>query len=332
MLPGLFFTLVVRHRHWDIVLVSGYRVLGIAAVAAARLLGKRVVLKADNDGEMSGAYFKGGAEKLGIGGAERTLRAFVAARNLLLRRADHFVSLSSTIADELIANGVPPAEITRIPNSVDISRFKPVSPGEKAPLRAALGLPTTGPVVVFTGRLLQSKGVLDLVQSWAELAPDFPDATLVIVGSGQHLMHSCEAELHESIAELGLGDRVVTTGFVTNVESYLKAADIFAFPTTEEAFGISAIEAMAAGLAVVATRVGGLNDIIDPEVNGLQIEAHDQPALTAALRRLLADPGLCARLGQKAMATVEARYTTDAVLARYAELFRRVAAGRHGRR
>ena len=326
MLPGLFVTLVARRRDWDIVFVSGYRVLGIAAVAAARLLGKRVVLKADNDGEMSGTYFAGGAAKLGIGGAARTIAAFVALRNRLLRQADHFISLSSGMRDELRAHGVAPAEITAIPNSVDTARFRPVSRTEKVARRAALGLPETGPIIVFAGRLLAAKGVLDLAHVWAAIAPDHRDATLVIVGSGKGLMHDCEPDLHACIERFGLGRQVITTGFVDNVEAYLQAADIFAFPTMDEAFGLALVEAMASGIATVASRVGGIKDIIEPEENGLSIEPGDRAALEAALRRLLAGPELRQRLAAAAMATVAARYRTDAVLERYASLFRRLAA------
>jgi glycosyltransferase involved in cell wall biosynthesis len=321
MLPGLLATLLRRRRDWDVVLVSGYRVLGIAAVPAARLLGKRVVLKADNDGEMSGSYFQGGAAKLGLAGKGRLVAAIVAVRNVLLRRADAFVALSSGMRGELEAHGVRPERITDIPNSVDTARFRPVAPAERTALRARLGLPAEGPIVVFAGRLLAGKGVMDLARSWAELAPAFPEATLVIVGSGKGLMHDCEAELHAFIAARGLGPRVVTTGFVTNVEAYLQAADIFAFPTTDEAFGLALVEAMATGLAAVAARVGGIRDIVEPGVNGLLIEPRDQPALTAALRRLLADPALRRELGEAATATVAARYTNAAVLAGYATLF-----------
>lgn len=326
MLPGLFIELVRTARRDDVLLVCGYRVLGIAALPAGRLRRQRVVLKADNNGEMSGDYFKAGAEKLGLAGAPRLIAWFIALRNRLLRRADAFVSLSSDMRAELLAHGVPETRITTIPNSVDAARFARRSPPGKSAVRTALGLPEDGLIVLFTGRLLASKGVLDLVRAWAALAPDHPTARLVIVGSGKGLMHDCESELHALIESKGLRGSVVTTGFVRNVEDYLAAADIFAFPTTDEAFGISLVEAMAAGLAVVATRVGGIKDIVAPEANGLSIEPFDRAALETALRRLLGDDALRTRLGAAATATVEERYTTEAVLRRYASLLDSLAA------
>lgn len=320
MLPGLFIELLRTARRDDVLLVCGYRVLGIAALPAGGLLRQCVVLKGDNSGEMSGNYFKAGASRLGLAGAPRLVAAFIALRNRLLHRADVFVSLSGDMRAELLANGVPEARIATIPNSVDAARFAGRSARGKMAARTALGLPENGLIVLFTGRLLESKGVLDLVHAWAALAADYPTARLVIVGSGQGLMHDCEAELHRLIIARGLDQSVVTTGLVRNVEDYLAAADIFAFPTTDEAFGISLAEAMAAGLAAVATRVGGIKDIVEPETNGLLIEPGDRAALEAALRRLLGDDALRIRLGTAATTTVEKRYTTEAVLRRYASL------------
>jgi glycosyltransferase involved in cell wall biosynthesis len=326
MLPGLFVELLRKSKEYDALLVCGFRVMGISAILAAKLLGKKVLLKADNEGEMSGRYFDAGAKKLGLSGATRLLTAFVRLRNALLLRADMFISLSSEIRAEFEAAGVSESRIVSIPNSVDVTRFRAASLQERQQARETVNLPSAGTIVVFTGRLLESKGVLDLVESWATLAPEFPSATLVIVGSGQNLMHNCEAELHRRIESLELQEQVVMTGFVRNVEDYLKAADVFAFPTTEEAFGIALIEAMSAGLAVVAARVGGIKDIIQPEINGLLIEPHDAPALTRELRRLLVDSDLRSRLGQSAVKTVDERYSSETVLRSYADLLKRVMA------
>jgi glycosyltransferase involved in cell wall biosynthesis len=326
MLPGLFVELLRKSKEYDALLVCGFRVMGISAILAAKLLGKKVLLKADNEGEMSGRYFDAGAKKLGLSGATRLLTAFVRLRNALLLRADMFISLSSEIRAEFEAAGVSESRIVSIPNSVDVTRFRAASLQERQQARETVNLPSAGTIVVFTGRLLESKGVLDLVESWATLAPEFPSATLVIVGSGQNLMHNCEAELHRRIESLELQEQVIMTGFVRNVEDYLKAADVFAFPTTEEAFGIALIEAMSAGLAVVAARVGGIKDIIQPEINGLLIEPHDAPALTRELRRLLVDSDLRSRLGQSAVKTVDERYSSETVLRSYADLLKRVMA------
>lgn len=320
MLPGLAIFLLRRRRDYDLLLVCGYRVMGIAAVPVARLLGKVCVLKADNNGEMSGAYFQAGAARLGLAQARRLRGAFVSIRNRLLRGADAFVSISSDIRAELLCGGVAAAGLYDIPNSVDTERFRPVDAAAKIELRRQLGLPAGGPLVIFCGRLMRSKGVLELAAVWGELGPRFPAAHLVIVGSGRGLMHDCEDELKTFIEEQRLSATVTLTGFVGNVEGYLQAADIFVFPTTDEAFGIALIEAMACGLAAVASRLGGIQDIVSDGANGLLMEPGDPVMLKAGLVRLLDDEALRDRLGAAAIQTVRERYTTDAVVGRYAEL------------
>jgi glycosyltransferase involved in cell wall biosynthesis len=325
MLPTLFVELLRSRRDYDILLVCGFRVLGLAAMAAGLLLGKPVALKADNSGEMSGAYFTAGAAKLGLDRARGAVALLLRLRNRLFRRADVFICLSSEMRAEFAAHGAPPDRIVMIPNSVDPARFRRAPGGPTAAGRAVVGLPPDGPVVVFAGRLLATKGVMELLAAWATLSAEHPAARLVIVGAGGGLMHDCEAQIHAFIEANGLRGSVVTTGFVRNVEDYLKAGDIFAFPTMDEAFGIALIEAMAAGLAVTASAVGGIPDIVTPEVDGLLVPPADVAALTSALGRLLADAALRGRLGAAAAETVERRYRTDAVLARYADLLARIA-------
>jgi glycosyltransferase involved in cell wall biosynthesis len=161
---------------------------------------------------------------------------------------------------------------------------------------------------------------LELAMVWHELCPLFPDAHLIIIGSGRGLMHDCEDELKALVDAHGLSASVTLTGFVDNVEAYLQAGDIFAFPTTDEAFGIALIEAMACGLAAVASRHGGIKDILADATNGLLIEPGDPVTLKAGLVRLLEDDDLRHRLGAAAIRTVEERYTTKAVVGRYVEL------------
>ena len=204
MLPRLTVFLLRRWRDYDLLLVSGYRVMGIAAVLVARVLGKLCVLKADNNGEMSGAYFEAGATKLGLAHARRLTSALVSARNRLLLQADAFVSVSSDIHAELLRSGVREDLIHDIPNSVDTERFRPVDAATKAELRRHLGLRSDGPIVVFSGRLLRSKGVLELAKVWHELRPLFPDAHLIIIGSGRGLMHDCEDELKALVNAHGI--------------------------------------------------------------------------------------------------------------------------------
>jgi glycosyltransferase involved in cell wall biosynthesis len=168
------------------------------------------------------------------------------------------------------------------------------------------------------------KGLPLLLEAWRELCRERDDAILVLVGSGGVDIHNCEAELVEFVAAHGLERQVRFVGNVRNVDEYLQASDVFAFPSENEAFGISLIEAMACGLPVVSSNMGGLRDIVEHEVDGLAVEAGNREQLRCSLDRLLADPALGARLGETARKTAEQRYAADGVADRYAHLFQRL--------
>jgi glycosyltransferase involved in cell wall biosynthesis len=318
VLPA-FGALLWRRRRYDIVLVAGFRWLGIAAMLARLLTGKPTVLKADSSGELSGEYFRAGLAQSGIALESWPARSLLGLRNALLRRADAFVSLSDTMTRELQAHGVPAERIRQIGNGVDTAIFHPATPEERAALRARLGLPA-GDVAIYTGRLVSYKGLALLVRVWRDIA----HATLVLVGEGGNDIHACEAELQDFVAANGLSERVRFTGPVDNVHDWLRAADIFVFPTENEAFGLSLVEAMACGLASVTTTVGGLRDFVVDGANALAVPVADAGALTGGIRALLADPELRSGIGRSARRTAEERFGAATIAKDYAALFERL--------
>ncbi|MFO7534605.1 MAG: glycosyltransferase family 4 protein [Kiritimatiellia bacterium] len=305
----------------DLIFCPGLRVLGVAAVLAAHLRGIPCVLRPVSCGEMSGAFFEDGLKRAGLGLGAWPVRAGLWLRNAILRRAQSFVAISTEIAEELYRGGVPRAKVSRIPNGVDDAVFKPVTAGEKARQRALLGIRPEDRLVVYTGRLVTYKGLPGLLRVWKRLAEDAPGARLALVGGGGNDMANCEFELRAWCQASNLGDRVIFTGDVPTVAPWLQAADLFVFPTQNEAFGISLIEAMACGLPVVSTDVGGVRDIVENNVNSLVFTAGDEAALEAALRRLLYEPQTAARLGRGAWKTVRERYTRASVAEAYLLLF-----------
>jgi glycosyltransferase involved in cell wall biosynthesis len=308
-------------REYDLIFVSGFRVVGVTAVLLAKLLGKKVILKADSLGEMSGDFFTGGLARFGLRPNSLLFRAFLGLRNRILRRADRFVAISTVVAEELQAHGVSAGQIERIPNSVDNGRFHPVNEPEKLALRRQLGLPVEAQIVIYTGRLVRYKGLPLLLRVWQEIVARHENAYLLLVGSGGLDIDNCEAELRDYIAAHQLQESVGLTGNVRNVAQYLQAADIFVFPTENEAFGISLIEAMACGLAVVSTAVGGLKDLVDHEQNSLVVEVGNQQQLQHALETLLCTPALRQQIGLSAYESVQPTYSTPIVMRRFQDLF-----------
>lgn len=308
-------------QHYDLIYVSGFRILGVPAVLISKLLGKRCVLKADSPGEMSGDFFTAGLARIGLSPRSLFFRPFLAVRNWLLRKADAFVAISTPLEQELREQGVVPDKIRMIPNSVDTDRFRPVSVEEKRHLRQELELPVEAKIAIFTGRLVSYKGLPLLLRVWREIQQAHPDARLLLVGAGGLDIHNCEDELREFVTKYELADSVHFTGAVGNVHEYLQAADIFVFPTEKEAFGISVIEAMACGLPLVATRIGGITDIVRENRDGLLIEAGNSTQLKQALVVLFENAPLAMEFGKKARQATQSRYATGQIVDAHLELF-----------
>jgi glycosyltransferase involved in cell wall biosynthesis len=311
-------------RRYDLVLVSGFRLLGIPALLARLVTRKPTVLKADSSGELSGEYFRAGLARSGLALDSWPARQFVRLRNALLRRANAFVALSEEMAQELIEHGVPVARVYRIANGVDTELFQPATDSERTALRQRLGQPM-GPVVIYTGRLVSYKGIVGLVRAWRNVRRLVPAATLVLAGEGGNDIHACEQELRDLVdTDRDLSASVRFTGAVNNVHDWLRAADLFVFPTENEAFGLSLVEAMACGLPAVTTWVGGLRDFVVPNVNALVVPCRDESALGEALQTLLNNSERAHELGRAARQTVLNLFSADVVADAYVAMFRQV--------
>jgi glycosyltransferase involved in cell wall biosynthesis len=183
-----------------------------------------------------------------------------------------------------------------------------------------------GPLVVFVGRLIDWKGVDDLLDATALAGKELTGLRVVIAGSGPLSEH-----LERRVDELKLTDRVHFVGWLDRheVTALQAAADIVAVPSrtaadgSREAQGLSVIEAMALGKAVLATTTGGIPDAITDGEDGLLVPEADPAALAKGLIRLAGDPGLVARLGAAAKITAQ-RYSWPACASRFIELFESV--------
>lgn len=314
-----FPALLAAARGADAVLVSGFRILGAPAIVATRLRDVPCVLKGDNRGEMSGEYFRAGLARGGLTPGSLPIRAFLALRNHVLRFAEAFVALSEEMAAEFRECGVLDARVHQIPNGVDVEYFRPPTPAERQTARDRLHLPP-GPIVLYSGRLVTHKGVPQLVRAWEALKQDGALGTLLIVGEGGADMHNCEEELRSVVRERGMEGIVRFTGPVRNVRDYLHAADVFVFPTLDDSFGLSLVEAMACALPVITTPMGGIRDFLVDGTNGILVAAGDERELAAAIGRSLADELGLRELGSAARVTAVERFSHESVADRYVQL------------
>jgi len=299
-----------------------YRGVGLAALAARRSLRVPVIFQAGTEGVLAANENVEATRGTAARVAHRLARSLLTAA---YRRADLFICVSRGIERETLAAGVPRERVIYLPHPVRLADFAPVDPQTRTELRARLGLPTDGLVVVSVGRLSQEKGTTELAQAWKDLA--FPHAHLVMVGGGDpgHPWDTTQIA-QDMAARSEPSSRVIATGNVPpeRVADYLRAADLAVQPPHFEAFGIAALEEMAAGIPVIASDVGGLRDFVETDVNGVRVPPYSPTALVAAMRRLLTDDRLRRHLGAGALATA-ALFDEATVLTRLAEIIETLA-------
>lgn len=326
MVPSALAALARERGSFDVLVVRGTRVLGLPGVVAARALGKPVILQPEVNGEMTGEVYTWGTP-LDHGLPRRVVRGATALRNRWFRDADACVAMSRAIEGEFLEAGMARERVVYVPHGVDLARFSPVAAPERGALRRRLALPASACVITYTGRLLRGKGLPTLVEAFAELAKQELPVHLLLVGSGAGQALTVEEDLRADAASRGLAERVTFTGRVEAVEDYLKASDIFAFPSVFEALGISLVEAAACGLPAVASRTGGIVDVVEHGRSGLLVEPGDSRALAEALRALVADPALRSALGARAREVARTRFDAEDGVDRYRSLFSEVAGG-----
>jgi len=258
-------------------------------------------------------------------GAYLAERRFVLRRaaGMALRHAAAVTACSSDLGRRAIRLGAPPARTSTIPYGVDTEAFRPADPGERRAERRRWRLDEDDVAVVAVGRLVAKKGFDDLVRAAARAAD--PRLRVIVAGAGDE-----GVGLRGLADRLGLGDTVRFPGRLgrSEVAALLRAADVVVVPSVHDDAGNVdglpnvLLEAMASARPVVATRVGGIPDVVRDCENGLLVPERDPEALAAKIERLRSRPRLAAALGRRARETIETAHTWDAVARRFAAVLK----------
>lgn len=323
---------LLRHRDaFDVVICPDYRGIGLAALAAGWILNRPVVFQAATPGALSCANWDPSLARLGLDPRRGLARLLKWPVRALYGKADAYACISREIEQEARESLAKRALVQYVPHAVDVNTFVPADDAARGRARDALGLPRDAKVVTFVGRVSREKGVLDLLAAWRCLEetglPSRTGAVLTIVGPdmpGHPLDAGPEATALAATLPEG---RVRLLGAADDVRPYLAAADVFVQPSHYEAFGISVIEAMAAGLPVAATNVGGMREYLVDGENALLVPPSESRPLADALGRLLTDERLARRLGVNARTTVEQLFDERVVTQRWLQLLALLATG-----
>ena len=204
--------------------------------------------------------------------------------------ADKLIAVSEQVREHLMGQGVPGEKISVVYNGLESQHRT-----DKLQARRLLELPVNGTIIGTVARLTPLKGIDDSLRAFARLAEEFADLSYLIVGDGESM-----ADYKELAKELGVGDRVIFAGYQSDIPLYLSAMDLFLFPSLKEAMGIALAEAMAAGLPIVATNVGGIPEVLD-DGSGVLVEPRSPESLALATAMLLRDQRLRLEMSQAAI-------------------------------
>ncbi len=247
-------------RHWDVILGSWGYPDGSVAVRIAQRLGVPALVKVHGS-------------DLNVIAELPQVRSVIAED---LKKADVVVTVSQALRDKVIALSVPESRVSVVYNGVDRSKFYPRS---KKNCRHQLGLDKKRGFVLYVGNLYKTKGVLDLLESFIAVADSRPDLELVFVGSGP-----CRSAILERALSTGLSSRIRLIGSVDHrdLPIWFNAASVLCLPSYNEGVPNVVLEAIACDTPVIATRVGGIPEVLSSD-RGVLIAAGDLAALASAL-------------------------------------------------
>lgn len=231
----------------------------------------------------------------------------------------HRVTVNSRAVgeDTVTRDAIRREKIVLIPNGMEFSRFD-ASAVTRSAMREHLGLGPPAQAIVAVGNLLAYKGHDDLVRALPAILDRHPRARLFLAGEDRGL----EPRLRRLADSLGVLPAMAFLGRRDDIPDLLAAADVFVLPSHEEGFSNALLEAMASGLGIVATDVGGNREALDQGACGLLVPAHDPVALAGAVSRLLSNEDERAALGRRAKDSVRARYTVPAMVDAHLALYR----------
>ena len=234
---------------------------------------------------------------------------FAAVERWLGRMTDALIALTETGRQEYVERRIAPIErLHAIHSGIDLAAYGR-DRATSAVARKALGLPARGPVIGVLGRLVPVKGHGYLVEAWPAILKEFPSALLLFVGEGPQ-----REPLAARAASLGVANHVRMVGAQFDLPGYVAACDVIVQPSLNEGMGRTVLEALVMGKPVIASRVGGLPDLIEHGRNGLLVPPASPSALAHAVCSLLWDPVRLRRMSGAARRSVGHRLSAQAMV------------------
>jgi glycosyltransferase involved in cell wall biosynthesis len=236
--------------------------------------------------------------------------------------SDRMIFISQPLIDWALKDHIVGEEkITKIYSGIQLDKFHPVKSEEKDRIRRKWALKKEEAVVGIVSKLWEGKGHTVLIEAFKLLKEKIKDAKLVIVGEGY-----LYDELFRLVGNNGLRESVLFTGFQMDVSEIIATFDVAVLPSFFEGMGRVILEAMAMEKPVVASRVGGIPDLIDQGINGLLVRPGDARELADALEKVLSDNGLARKLGKEGRKRIKDQFSADVMVQSIEKLYRELLA------
>jgi glycosyltransferase involved in cell wall biosynthesis len=230
------------------------------------------------------------------------------------------VAISDAIRRVLTKSGVPTERITVVRSAIDAGPYRLESTRDS--LLSELGLDRSARIVGMVSQFIERKGHRHLLAAAPRIIERFPKAVFMLCGKGP-----LEAWVASEVRRLALGNHVIFAGFRDDIPRILAGLDLLVHPPDREGLGVAVLQAQAAGLPVVATRAGGIPEIIRDGESGLLVEPGDSGALAEAICTVLGDPDLARRMGECGRAVVEHEFSVDAMVEGNLKVYSELLAG-----
>lgn len=241
----------------------------------------------------------------------------------VMRRFDHLIAVSDATKSAMIDAGLSPSKITVIHNAIDTTAWAPRATNT---FRSEFGLEGVFPLIGYIGRITEEKDLQTWLRVAANIARQYTKARFVIVGDGAS--PRLQTELQEMATGLRISERIVFTGYRQDLQNIYAALDVFFMTSCREGLSNSILEAMAMGLPVVATDVGGTKELIEDGDSGYLLPVGDSTGMTAAILKLLGDQRLRSRMALAARKRVEEKFSFQVRLRRIEDLYEQLLRGK----
>lgn len=233
---------------------------------------------------------------------------------ILSKITDKIVAVSEDIKKDIIRyDKVDPSKIEVIPNGIDVERFNPKNTTD---IRKEFSLEESDIIIGFVGRIVPAKGLEYLLDAFPYVKEEFKSIKLLIVGEG-----SLVEELKEKAKKNSIFDNIIFTGRRRDIPEILSGINIFVMPSIAEGLPNALLEAMAMGKPIVATEVGGIPEVIKNRFNGILVPPRDTRALATAMKELIGNAQVAAKMGQAARDLVQDNFTIKAIAQKWQSLY-----------